>query len=76
MLKNKVKERGQAISFPNSCLLVTIFLAFGLTSSFFPVHGQLKDPNLEIETILSGLETPTAMAFMGLDDMLVIKKYR
>jgi glucose/arabinose dehydrogenase len=56
-------------------LLAVIFLALALVArGFFPAYGQLSDPNLTIETIFSGLETPTAMAFLGLDDILVIEK--
>jgi glucose/arabinose dehydrogenase len=72
--RHNVKEGMQAISLPISCLLAMIFLALSLPGSFFPVQGQLKDPNLTIEIILSGIETPTAMAFLGPDDMLVIEK--
>jgi aldose sugar dehydrogenase len=63
----------QALSLPISCLLAVI-LALVLPSSFFLVQGQLEDPNLALETILSGIETPIAMAFLGPDDMLVIEK--
>jgi aldose sugar dehydrogenase len=64
------------ISLPVSCLLAIIFLALALAlaCSFFPAYGQLSDPNLTIETIFSGLEAPTAMAFLGLADILVIEK--
>jgi aldose sugar dehydrogenase len=51
-----------------------ILLTPGLTSSLFPVHGEVKDPNLEIETIFSGLEFPTAIAFLGPGDILVTEK--
>ncbi|MDQ3967203.1 MAG: PQQ-dependent sugar dehydrogenase [Thermoproteota archaeon] len=34
----------------------------------------LNDPNLRIETVFRGLEFPTAMAFLGEDDILVTEK--
>ena len=34
----------------------------------------LKDPDLKVETIIEGLEFPTSMAFLGLDDILVLEK--
>jgi glucose/arabinose dehydrogenase len=61
------------LSIPISFLLA-VFLGFSLTGGFSSIHGQIKDPNLEIETIFSGLEFPTAMAFLGPDDMLVTEK--
>jgi aldose sugar dehydrogenase len=33
-----------------------------------------KDPNLEVELILDGLDRPTSMAFLGSDDILVTEK--
>src|SRR5215216_4160005 len=34
----------------------------------------VKDPDLRVETIVSGLEFPTGMAFLGQNDVLVIEK--
>jgi glucose/arabinose dehydrogenase len=34
----------------------------------------LSDPTLHVETVASGLETPTSMAFVGPDDILVLQK--
>jgi glucose/arabinose dehydrogenase len=37
--------------------------------------GQaISDPGLRLETVADGLERPTAMAFLGPDDMLVTEK--
>jgi glucose/arabinose dehydrogenase len=33
-----------------------------------------KDPNLEVELILDGLDRPISMAFLGSDDILVTEK--
>jgi aldose sugar dehydrogenase len=35
---------------------------------------QLKDSNLDIELVSNGLESPTSMAFLGPDDILVLEK--
>jgi aldose sugar dehydrogenase len=45
-----------------------------MATSMSPAHGEINDADLAVETILSGLEAPTAIAFLGLDDMLVIEK--
>jgi glucose/arabinose dehydrogenase len=35
---------------------------------------KISDPNLEINTIVEGLNTPTTMAFVGKNDILVLEK--
>jgi glucose/arabinose dehydrogenase len=50
--------------------MLALVVAFSLSS----VQGEINDVDLIIETILSGLEAPTSMAFLGLDDMLVLEK--
>src|SRR5215204_261739 len=35
---------------------------------------QLKDSNLDIELVASGIESPTSMAFLGPNDILVLEK--
>lgn len=42
-------------------------ISFGGTPS-------IKDPNLKIELVSEGLELPTSMAFLGLNDILVLEK--
>jgi glucose/arabinose dehydrogenase len=34
----------------------------------------LNDPDLSIDTVITGLEFPTSMAFLGADDILVLEK--
>ena len=34
----------------------------------------LKDPNLKVQTIATGLKSPTSMAFLGSNDILVLEK--
>jgi glucose/arabinose dehydrogenase len=45
-----------------------------MATSLSLVQGEINDDDLIDETILSGLEAPTSMAFLGPDDMLVIEK--
>jgi hypothetical protein len=34
----------------------------------------IHDPNLRIEEVTRGLDLPTSMAFLGMDDILVLEK--
>src|ERR671912_557572 len=50
-------------------------------SSAYAVRAQtslegpvLNDPNLVVQTVYQGLKSPTAMAFLGQDDILVLEK--
>jgi glucose/arabinose dehydrogenase len=49
-------------------------LALVMAISLSPIQGEINESYLVVETILSGLEAPTSMAFLGLDDMLIIEK--
>jgi aldose sugar dehydrogenase len=51
-----------------------VLLGFALATGLSPVQGEINDSDLIVETILSGLEAPTAMTFLGPEDMLVIEK--
>ncbi len=65
------------------------FLSISLTFfSFYNIYAQqqdqqqllseenitLYDPNLKIELVVSGLDFPTTMAFLGPDDFLILEK--
>ena len=39
-----------------------------------PAPPEILDPNLQVRTVVSGLELPIAMAFLGANDMLVLEK--
>jgi aldose sugar dehydrogenase len=59
-------------------VLVSILVLL-LQSNPVVIHASrsspvLKDPNLRAETLVSGLEFPTGMAFLGQNDILVIEK--
>jgi glucose/arabinose dehydrogenase len=39
-----------------------------------PPSPQVNDPNLRVEEVFEGLERPTSMAFLGVNDILVTEK--
>jgi glucose/arabinose dehydrogenase len=57
-------------------LLAGLTLAVGILSS--PVAAQegpaVLDPNLRVRTVVSGLTTPSTMAFLGPNDFLIAEK--
>ena len=60
-------------------LAVTLSLAaaiavFGPRAEAQAPGPSLVDPKLSVRTVASGLVTPTSMAFLGADDMLVLEK--
>src|SRR5687768_2043194 len=60
--------------------LTTIATLLACASSLFTIQSaaqgtpSLVDPNLQVRTVVSGLETPTTMAFLGPNDLLVLEK--
>jgi glucose/arabinose dehydrogenase len=46
----------------------------GVVASIGTGEPTIKDPNLKIETIATGLALPTTMAFIGPNDILVLEK--
>jgi glucose/arabinose dehydrogenase len=44
--------------------------------SLSPDNVHVVDSNLQVEQVIEGLETPTTMAFLELDDFLVLEKDR
>jgi glucose/arabinose dehydrogenase len=55
--------------------LTTGFLAAASTSSVGAQSGpEVVDPNLGVRTVVSGLVTPSTMAFLGPNDFLVLEK--
>src|SRR5919202_6013663 len=60
-----------------SALTLAFAISVGLIHPFNSVLAQptiLKDPNLEVELVAQGLRTPTSMAFLGPNDILVMEK--
>jgi aldose sugar dehydrogenase len=56
-----------------------LYYAYGTTSvsQFEPRERpppKLNDPNLKLETVIEGLESPTNMAFLDANDILVLEK--
>jgi aldose sugar dehydrogenase len=52
----------------------SIVYAQDTRSTFSSKEPTLKDPVLKVEKVLDGLSFPTGMAFLGLDDILIIEK--
>src|SRR5262245_45904882 len=53
---------------------VPLAIFFRTGSSVRAVGPALIDPNLDVRTVVSGLQQPTSMAFLGANDFLVLEK--
>jgi aldose sugar dehydrogenase len=53
---------------------LVVLTAWLSTYSLALAAPTLKDPNLSVTEIASGLNAPTTMAFIGVDDILVLQK--
>ena len=66
------RRRGRgAIGLAALCLIVVTGLSSAATAAEGP---SMVDPNLAVRTVVSGLVTPTSLAFVGANDMLVLEK--
>ena len=66
------RRRGRgAIGLAALCLIVVTGLSSAATAADGP---SMVDPNLAVRTVVSGLVTPTSLAFLGANDMLVLEK--
>ena len=58
-------------------LVLVVTISIGIIRLFNSVIAQpavLKDPNLKMELVAQGLRSPTSMAFLGPNDILVLEK--
>src|SRR5436309_607237 len=58
-------------------LALAAIISVGIIHQLNPVLAQptvAKDPSLKVELIAQGLRSPTSMAFLGLNDILVLEK--
>src|ERR687896_194731 len=68
-------------------LSLTLISIVSYNSDYYPIISSvyarpqvspdgpiLNDPNLIVETVYQGLKSPTSMAFLGLNDILVLEK--
>src|SRR5947207_15533472 len=62
---------GGANSMTKLFLILGVCLFRGITANAAPT---LNDPDLQVTEIVSGLSSPTTMAFIGPDDILVLQK--
>ncbi len=57
-----------------------LYYAYGTTTNaqFEPSQSEdlpvINDPSLKVETVIEGLEFPTTMAFLDVNDILVLEK--
>jgi glucose/arabinose dehydrogenase len=65
-----VRKRRYRIVTLLMCLLVMVFV----DSERVGAQPTVVDPRLEVRTVVSGLNSPTTMAFLGDDDILVLEK--
>ena len=59
---------------PRQWHLVTAALSLSALNAAVGASPLLLDPNLSVRTVASGLLTPTSMAFLGANDILVLEK--
>src|SRR5690348_15016554 len=65
-----------AILRPDSAVkpwLLVLIVCLGFAAPAHPAPS-LADPNLRVEEVVSGLDWPTTMAFIGAGDILVLQK--
>jgi glucose/arabinose dehydrogenase len=53
---------------------ICVYLILNTYSSALAAPSITKDPNLKVETVVTGLSSPTSMAFLGPNDILVLEK--
>ena len=53
--------------------VVVLCLVIWVTNNVYTVP-TVKDPNLKVQRFATGLSTPTSMAFLGQNDILVLEK--
>ena len=73
-MRGHIPSRGGA---PLAMLLLVVVVVAGGAGSIAGAQTTsptLLDPNLRLETRASGLVTPTSIAFLGANDMLVLEK--
>ncbi|HTO04276.1 MAG TPA: PQQ-dependent sugar dehydrogenase [Opitutus sp.] len=58
----------------SSCLAAAVFVLAVGHSAAQPTEPQMVDRNLNVRTVVSGLNSPTSMAFLGANDLLVLEK--
>jgi aldose sugar dehydrogenase len=53
---------------------LSLLLGGSYSNQYVIAVVEIKDSNLKVETVAEGLKTPTAMAFLGHQDILVLEK--
>lgn len=68
-----VSQMGMAASAVRYAFAATMVAVLPLSSAQTP-SPQLVDSNLRVRAVVTGLSTPTSMAFLGANDLLVLEK--
>ena len=56
------------------CVLVCVLVLVSYNNNMVFAPPTIKDTNLKISTVASGISNPTSMAFLGPNDILVLEK--
>jgi glucose/arabinose dehydrogenase len=67
-------SRGTCLSLLACSIGIIAILLLGWPSNAAEAVPSLKDPNLAIKTVATGLSNPTSMTFLGPNDILVLEK--
>jgi glucose/arabinose dehydrogenase len=59
---------------PRALLIGLSAISFSGWNYSVKAQPSVLDPNLDVRTVVSGLDQPTSMAFLGPDDILVLEK--
>jgi glucose/arabinose dehydrogenase len=79
----RLKEVGQGLarltaarkgSYRIAATLLVCLLVIFIGDEAIEAQPTLVDPRLDVRTVVSGLNSPTTMAFLGEDDILVLEK--
>ncbi len=63
----------------NNNNIITAQLSIGSSNNTFqvlpdPSPPSISDPNIRVEKVITGLESPTSMAFLDSDDIIILEK--
>jgi len=72
-MKDRRHVRKSALLFA-LCAVVLVSTSRGRVAAQAGDPPTVVDPNLAVRTVVSGLNSPTSMAFLGPDDILVLEK--
>ena len=72
--RRRKKEGGMKPRQISTCVAGAMAALVTFVAPVYALNPTLTDPNLQVTTVVSGLEAPTGMAFLGPNDFFVIEK--